>query len=397
MNRLYIDSIGPLNGDPAENEGYKYILVVIDAFTRWTMLYPLKTLEAKECVRALMQYFGIFGNPAILVSDGGSQVSNALVREILALVGTRHQVTLAYSHQENGMVERVNKEVMRYLRGFLFDQKIIEAWTTHLPSAQRICNTEVNEVTGVSPATLLFGNAVKLDRGIFTENPVVEFSETEDRSEYARKLIAAQSATIEYASKRQRTHDQAHITAATAAITEVTTYKVGDYVLMEYPSSGFTKQSLPPHKLMTNLRGPLQVVSNIGSAYELIDRASGRTVNVHIDKLRPFLYDPLRVDPTAISAKDHDKWLVERVENHRGFDAGKNKAYAWTGKGKYAKRTELQLYVKWIGSEERTWESWTHNMNSNMLAHDYMRKIPCLVSCIAPHFQEAHMLQQAAP
>ena len=54
MERLNIDTIGPL---PADDNGNQYILVVIDTFTRWIELYALKTLEATEAARALLQHF----------------------------------------------------------------------------------------------------------------------------------------------------------------------------------------------------------------------------------------------------------------------------------------------------------------------------------------------------
>ena len=387
MSRLYIDSIGPLAKD---EEGYEHILVVIDAFTRWVMLYPLKSLKAKECAQALMQHFGTFGAASQLTSDGGPQVNNALIHEIISLVGSRHKITLAYSHEENGIVERANKEIGKHLRGFLFEQTVKDTWRTYLPFVQRICNTEVIESIGVSPASILFGSAVDLDRGVFKPNKTFASHEHVNLSEYTNQLIAAQKATIEYASKRQMQKDMKHITTATAAISEVTSYKVGDYVLCDWAGGGFTKRALPPSKLMTNRRGPLVVVSNIGADYSLLDLASGRSLDAHVSRLRPFRHDPLRTNPVEVCAKDHDQWLVECVTSHRGYNPQTKVRYDWTGKGLSKKVSELQLEVKWIGSAETTWENWSGNMNANTHAHEYMRKFPHLNRLIGQHFQEAY-------
>jgi hypothetical protein len=46
----------------------------------------------------------------------------------------------AYSHEENAIVERANKEVNRHLRGICFDRKIKEKWRQSLPLVQRIVN-----------------------------------------------------------------------------------------------------------------------------------------------------------------------------------------------------------------------------------------------------------------
>ena len=45
---------------------------------------------------------------------------NDIVREFLIRTGEPHSLILAYSKQENIIVERVNKDVNRHLRAFTF-------------------------------------------------------------------------------------------------------------------------------------------------------------------------------------------------------------------------------------------------------------------------------------
>ena len=52
----------------------------------------------------------------------------------------------------------------------LFDNRILNRWSDVLPLVQRIMMAEPNDVIGVSPAQLLFGNSIQLDRGIFLPN-----------------------------------------------------------------------------------------------------------------------------------------------------------------------------------------------------------------------------------
>ena len=156
MQRLALDSIGPL---PESEYGFKHILVVICTFTRWVMLYPTRTLDAVECARAMIQHFGTFGVPAVVCTDGGSQLENKLVNEVLGLVNARHSLSIPYSSEENGIVERINKEVMRYIRALVFDERSPSKWPDYCPFAQRICNAEVVSSMGHRPAELLFGSA----------------------------------------------------------------------------------------------------------------------------------------------------------------------------------------------------------------------------------------------
>ena len=52
MRRLGMDAIGPLI---ESEEGFKYIITIIDHFSRWVMCYPTISTDAIECVRAIIQ------------------------------------------------------------------------------------------------------------------------------------------------------------------------------------------------------------------------------------------------------------------------------------------------------------------------------------------------------
>ena len=91
-------------------------------------------------------------------SDRGSHFANELIKLFLEATGTPHNLTLAYSKQENAIVERSNKEANRYLRAFLFDTNELNKYKAALPFIQRILNSSIHSSTNASPASLLFGN-----------------------------------------------------------------------------------------------------------------------------------------------------------------------------------------------------------------------------------------------
>ena len=80
------------------------------------MAYPYRTQDAKELVRNLIKHFGIFGVPLEVLTDNGSSLKCSLVEDVLKLLKVNHKLTVAYSHEENALVERWNHEVVRYLR-----------------------------------------------------------------------------------------------------------------------------------------------------------------------------------------------------------------------------------------------------------------------------------------
>ena len=65
-------------------------------------------------------------------------------------------------------MERVDKEVNRHLRSFVFKTLEINQYKLCLPYVQRIMDSSVHGSTGVSPGNLLFGNRLDLNRGILT-------------------------------------------------------------------------------------------------------------------------------------------------------------------------------------------------------------------------------------
>ena len=75
-------------------------------------------LSAAEC---LLKHFGCFGAPHQLRSDNGPHFIAEIIREFLLHVGVKHCLTLAYSKEENAIVERYNKEINRHLRALTFE------------------------------------------------------------------------------------------------------------------------------------------------------------------------------------------------------------------------------------------------------------------------------------
>jgi transposase InsO family protein len=115
--RINIDSIGPL--PPDENENC-HILNISDTFSRFIEMYAIKTTSAKEAAVCLLNYLGRYGCPCQVLSDNGSQFVNETISELFKLIGTEHVLTMAYSKEENAIVERANKELMRHLRAIIY-------------------------------------------------------------------------------------------------------------------------------------------------------------------------------------------------------------------------------------------------------------------------------------
>jgi transposase InsO family protein len=161
---LHLDNIGPLRPDA---KGHTFILVIIDAFSRWVELYPTATTSAVETASCIFQHFGRFDNPDVVHTDRGTAFHNEIIEELLWMTGVEQSLTTAYSSEENGIVERANQEVLRHLNAILFGSRVHDRWSfEQLPTVQRLMNTVEKTSTGVSPAQLMLNNSVQLSKQI---------------------------------------------------------------------------------------------------------------------------------------------------------------------------------------------------------------------------------------
>ena len=81
---LHLNPIGPLTKDAHGNE---YILVIIDAFSRWVELFPTKSTTAAETASDMLNHIGRFGSPEVVHTDQGPAFHNELVQQLLRLCG----------------------------------------------------------------------------------------------------------------------------------------------------------------------------------------------------------------------------------------------------------------------------------------------------------------------
>ncbi|KAL0211069.1 hypothetical protein P9112_009367 [Eukaryota sp. TZLM1-RC] len=154
---LHADVIGPLNAD---TEDYKYILVFVCAFTRFTILTPLKILNATEVAYAILwNIVGNYGIPGKILSDNGPEFSNATMTALCTFLNIEKSFSVPYFHQSNGLVERRHREVLQTLRKLLLDLQAHSNWSTYIPITQLIINTRRSKITEFTPFELIFGTA----------------------------------------------------------------------------------------------------------------------------------------------------------------------------------------------------------------------------------------------
>ena len=332
--------------------------MIIDAFTRYVELEETQSTDAEHAVIALNKIFGRIGTPMQLVSDRGTQFVNNLLAEYCTLAGIQLSHITAHSKEENAIVERANKEVMRHLRAWVYDKRIKTMWSRFLPFVMRIINTKRHNTTKVAPVELMYGTLTPLiERSIFDDWTPSQV-ERLNLSDWMKKMLKAQQILLKIAVDNQLAHDTAHLTKKSKE-DPTTEYPVGTFVLVAYPSEGMHKG--PPSKIMTNLRGPLRVLAYNGTSYDLLNLTTNKIeYGIHVKRLKPFDYDPDHTNPVEVSNTDSDSFIVEEIVQHQGNPN---------------RKTEMVFEVKWkyFPSSENTWEPWSSVRDTDKL-HEYLSK-----------------------
>ena len=104
LDHLSIDFKGPL----LSSSRNRYLLTIIDEFSRFTFAYPCPNMESKTVNSCLSNLFSIFGMPAYIHSDRGSSFLSQETKTFLHNYGVVTSRTTPYNPEGNGQVERYN-------------------------------------------------------------------------------------------------------------------------------------------------------------------------------------------------------------------------------------------------------------------------------------------------
>jgi transposase InsO family protein len=363
-----MDAIGPF---PASRDNNKYLMVIIDTFSRYVELVPIKDTKATSAVAAILPFIGRYGIPSVFLTDNATQFVNETVRELMAQIDCNHITIHPHSHEENGIVERSNREVKKHIRDLIFDSKQPDIWDLKAPFAQRIINSQKHRATGVTPSELVFGHSLDLNRNILTRTA---HRSRATLSETIAELIQMQEKMLHKALVAQTATDTHHIETAIRAgnTNHETEFPINSYVLVQYENRGGPKEHAPNTPLHPILRGPFRVVNKRhrdaqGTIYTCEHLATHKLEDFHVKLLQPFHYDERRVSPEDVAQTDYNLFTVESVRAHR-----------WTP-GKHKTKSNLMFLIKWEGYDDQsnTWEPW-ENVAKVGILHEYLRSIPAL-------------------
>ncbi|XP_072215058.1 gypsy retrotransposon integrase-like protein 1 isoform X3 [Excalfactoria chinensis] len=112
----------------ATKRSHKYVIIMIDLFTKWTVILPLHDTSAAEIAKAIISVFFLYGPPQKMPIDQGKELVHQINKELFALFGMK-QIVLSYP-QTDEVIERTCKTVKAFLNKYCTDHP--NDWDEHL-------------------------------------------------------------------------------------------------------------------------------------------------------------------------------------------------------------------------------------------------------------------------
>ena len=152
--------IGVLPWTDSSGDGYRYFLLIVDLFTRYVELHPLKDQETGSILDAFEQawiYRG-HGRQNIVLTDKGANVDGQTFREFCRQAGVNKKRTTPYHPQSDRMAERHIGLVKQIIRCLQADRHLAKgSWPGLLTEVSFHINAMKNATSRLSPQLLTFG------------------------------------------------------------------------------------------------------------------------------------------------------------------------------------------------------------------------------------------------
>lgn len=158
LELVHSDVNGPL--DTASLGGSRYFITFIDDFSKWTVVYTMrKKSDSFNCFKIYHKYAEVHTGrqmnklnvirrsnkteeqiKALRTDNGGEYISNQF-KDYLLEHGISHQLTVAYTPQQNGVAERMNRTLVDLVRSMIHSAGLEKKfWAEALQTAVHVRN-----------------------------------------------------------------------------------------------------------------------------------------------------------------------------------------------------------------------------------------------------------------
>ena len=151
-----LDILGPF---PCTVEGFEYLYVAIDKFTKWPEVEAVRKVTTQSTIKFFKGLVCRFGVPKRIITDNGTQFRSHAFMQYIEDLGDKVCFASVAHPQSNGQAERANAEVLQGLRTKTFDKlhKSGRRWIDELLMVLWSIRTMPNRATSQTPFALVYG------------------------------------------------------------------------------------------------------------------------------------------------------------------------------------------------------------------------------------------------
>jgi hypothetical protein len=177
-----MDMIGKIN--PPSSKGHQFILAIIDYFTKWVEVVPMKSVTSRDVINFIKEHvIHRFGIPQTITTNGGSVFISDEFKKFAADMGIKLIRSSMYYAQANGQAKASNQSLIKLIK-----RKIDEyprRWHEVLLEALWAYRVSCHGATRTSPYHLVYGQEVVLPWEITASLRRIEFQNELTAEEYA--------------------------------------------------------------------------------------------------------------------------------------------------------------------------------------------------------------------
>ena len=252
--------------------GFRYCLTVIDHFSRFLRVYPLRNKTTSLVLKALQKDLCVFGVPEVALMDNGSEFTSREFKGYCQKLGINQVLCLPYHPRGNSVLERAHRTLKSVLAMLSRDHP--NNWPDRIPEAVKILNESVHTSLSTSPFFIQFGYHPSRKVGTLTlpEQEELEGQSRVDLKKQIKETLGKQT---------RKYRDHANATRRNDSLQENEMV----WIYQENPLPGTAV------KLNRKWIGPYKIVSVIdsGRAYEVQDMFDGSRVKRAAEKLKRYI------------------------------------------------------------------------------------------------------------
>jgi len=275
---LSLDHTGP---HPTSSGGHKFILTMIDHFSKYAEAFPVRNQEAKTTARVLVDnWISRYGCPLQILTDQGSGFESELFQELCVLLNVQKLRTSSFKASTNGTLERLHRTLNSLLAKVI--SKDHRNWHLLLPYLMCAYRASIHSSSGFTPNKLFLGREVCLPVDIVIGECLDREAHTTSYPEYVHEQ--EQRMKVAFSLAREHMQKQAELRAYRYDLrVKPKEYLPNQLVLYYYPR----KRPGLKDKWSSWFTGPFMVEKKVGPVlYQIRKTPRSQAKLVYVDKLK---------------------------------------------------------------------------------------------------------------